>query len=109
MSENQTTQESLVTEAVAELIALGAASAANAENAFQVYYNRLTNLGVSKEDMIQTINIALSVKARPHQAIIDMAQACLLNKKPGCGGDDCSCGPDGCEEEAGCGGGCGCN
>ena len=109
MSENETPQEGLITEAIAELIAFGAASAANAENAFSVHHHRLTQLGVSKEDMIQTINIALSVKARPHQAIIDMAQMYLLGKKAGCGGEDCSCGPEGCEEEAGCGGGCGCN
>ncbi|MBP1628177.1 MAG: hypothetical protein H6Q00_2652 [Holophagaceae bacterium] len=110
MSENETPQEGLITEAIAELIALGAAAAANAENAFQVHHYRLTQLEVSKEDMIQAINIALSVKARPHQAIIDMAQTYLLGKKGGCGGADCGCGPDGCEEEAGCGsGGCGCN
>lgn len=107
MSENETPQEGLITDSIAELIALGAASAANAENAFQVHHYRLTELGVSKEDMIQAVNIALTVKDRSHRAIIDMAQTYLLGKKGGCG--DCGCTGDSCGDEGSCGEGCGCN
>nr|WP_320131468.1 hypothetical protein [uncultured Holophaga sp.] len=110
MSENTPSQETLITEAVAELIALGAASASNAESSFPLHHSRLAALGVSKEDMIQAVNIALTVKSRPHQAILDTAQELLLGRKPGGCGGGCSCGPEGCDAEEGCGSeGCGCN
>lgn len=99
--------ESVITPAVAELIALGACVAANSENAFQKHHYRSVQAGLSREDMIQAVNIALRVKAAPHQEIMDMAQAFLVGPNPegGCG---CSCGEDNGDCEAcGCEGGCG--
>lgn len=101
---------SLLTEPVAHLVALAAAVASNAERAFQTQHYRLTQLGVSKEDMIQAVNIALRVKGDPHQAIVEMAEAYLVGKdkggcccgegEEGCGceesGEGCCCGDEGC-------------
>ncbi len=98
---------SLLNDGVAELIALAAATAVGSERAFQVHHDRATGLGVSKGDLIQAVNIGLTVKALPHQTVIDLAQKLLV----GGGGCGCSggCGEGECEEET-CGeGGCGCN
>lgn len=97
--------ESVITPAVAELIALASCVAANSENAFQKHHYRSVQAGLSRDDMIQAVNIALRVKAAPHQEIMDMAQAFLVGPNPegGCG---CSCGAGECED-GGCEGGCG--
>jgi len=100
---------SLVTEGVAEIIALAAATAVGSERAFQVHHDRAVGMGVSKGDLIQAVNIGLTVKALPHQTVIDLAQKLLVGGG-GCGGG-CGCGSEDseCSEET-CGeGGCGCN
>jgi hypothetical protein len=103
------TEATLVTEAVAELIALGAAMAANNEEAFQRHNFRLHKLGISREDRIQAVNIALQVKMAPHRNLVEMAEGYLTGKgEGGCGGE-CECGGEE-SEGACCGGdeGCGC-
>lgn len=99
---------SLLTDGVSELIALAAATAVGSERAFQVHHDRAIGMGVSKGDLIQAVNIGLTVKALPHQTVIDLAQKLLV----GGGGCGCSggCGDGDCSEESTCGeGGCGCN
>lgn len=99
---------SLLTDGVSELIALAAATAVGSERAFQVHHDRAIGMGVSKGDLIQAVNIGLTVKALPHQTVIDLAQKLLV----GGGGCGCSggCGEGDCSEESTCGeGGCGCN
>lgn len=103
----------LVDEKVSELIAMAAAVACNAEQAFQMAHYRACKLGLSKPDMIKAVNIGLGVKAAPHQNIMDMAQAFLVGKKGeegGCCGGACECDEEGSEEGC-CGGegGCGCH
>ncbi len=106
--------ETQINEAVTELIALGAAMAANNEEAFQVHHFRLHKLGVAREDMIKAVNIALQVKMAPHRSLVEMAEHYLVGgAKPegGCcgGGGECGCEEGECSEE-GCGdGGCGCH
>ena len=84
------------------LVALGAAIAANAERAFQAHHTRLTELGASKEDMIQAVNIALRVKGDPHQVLLGLAEAALVE-----GGGDCCSGGCACEAEGKEKGACG--
>jgi len=77
--------------------------AANNEDAFQQANFSLHKLGVSREDRIKAVNIALKVKMVPHNNLMDMAQGYLAGG--GCGGD---CGGE-CEAEGACGEeGCGC-
>ena len=118
MSETTATEiPVLVDEKVSELIAMAAAVASNAEQAFQMAHYRASKLGIAKPDMIKAVNIGLSVKAAPHQNIMDMAQAFLVGKQEGgCCGGSCACeeeGGEGCggDEEGCCGGegGCGCH
>jgi hypothetical protein len=100
---------SLISESIGEIIALAAATAVGSERAFQVHHDRAVGMGVSKGDLIQAVNIGLTVKALPHQTVIDLAQKLLVGAG-GCGcGGSCDCQDSDCSEEA-CGeGGCGCN
>lgn len=100
---------SLMNEAVAELIALGAAMAASSERAFRVHVERARRLGVRKGDLIEAVNIGLTVKALPHQTLMDLAQQTLVGRSGSCCGGSCGCEDGECSEE-GCGeGGCGCS
>jgi hypothetical protein len=103
--------ETLINETVAELVALAAAMASNNEDAFQKANFRLHKLGVSREDRIKAVNIAIQVKMVPYNNLMDMAHGYLAGAaaEGGCG--SCGCGDEGCESEEGCGcdeGGCGC-
>ena len=80
-------ESGLVTPVVGELIAIGAAIASNCETCFKHHFNEARKLGISKEDMIQAVNIALQVKDTPDQAMIRLAQKYLV---PG-GGVSASC------------------
>lgn len=91
------------------LIGLGAAVAANAERAFRAHQIRLEALGVSKDDMIQAVNIALRVKSDPHQQMMALAEATLTDGSGGgCCGEACACEAEG-KEKGDCGDDCGCS
>jgi hypothetical protein len=100
------TPTTLITESVAELIAMATAMAANNEDAFQQHNFNLHKLGVSREDRIKAVNISLKIKMGPHNNLMDMAQGYLAAGGCGCGeGEEGCCGGEGegCGEE-----GCGC-
>jgi hypothetical protein len=98
--EQTDTPATLLTESVVELVALAAATAASHAEAFDTHFQRATGLGVTKEDMIQAVNIALRIKMSLHQDIINSAHASLV-------GGGCGCGPEGCNDESCGSGGCG--
>lgn len=104
-AESQTVQETGLSEITLNLVALGAAIGANAERAFRAHQARLTELGVSKEDMIEVVNMALRVKGDPHSIMMALAQSTLT--EGGCCGGSCSCEESG-EERGSCGEGCDC-
>ena len=87
----------------------GPPSAANAERAFRAHQSRLAELGVSNDDMIEAVNMALRVKGDPHSQIMALAQTTLVGESAGgCCGGACAC------EEAGgqkgdCGDDCDCH
>lgn len=97
-----------LTDAATALVGLAAAAASSNPEAFEGYHSRAAELGISKEEMIKAVNIALRIKMGPHQEIMDMAQGLLVGGGC-CGGSNC--GDGGCGDEGGsCGeGGCGCN
>ena len=64
---------SLFTPAVAELVAMGAAIAANCEPCLKYHYHQAQLLGVSKADMASAVKVAARVKDSPHQAILRLA------------------------------------
>jgi AhpD family alkylhydroperoxidase len=72
--------KSLYTEAVAELVAIGAAIASNCEPCFRFHYDQARKLGVSKEDMAGAVTTAKGVKESPARAVIALAEKYLATK-----------------------------
>ena len=64
---------SLYSPAVNELVAMGAAIAANCEPCLKYHYREAQKLNVSKEDMAQAVHMGAKVKDSPHQAILKLA------------------------------------
>ncbi len=65
---------SIYTEAVAELVAIGAAIASNCEPCFKFHFDKARKLGVSREDMLRAVTTAQNVKDAPAKAMVDLAQ-----------------------------------
>ena len=68
---------SLFSEAVAELVAIGAAIASNCEPCFKFHYDKARRLGVSREDMGRAVTTAQNVKDAPAKAVLDLADRYL--------------------------------
>ena len=77
---------SLFTEQVAELVAIGAAIAANCKPCFKYHYDRARELGVSNEDMRRAVDLAQKVKDRPARAMLELASR-HLDKGPSVSAD----------------------
>lgn len=95
---------SLFSPQVQELVAIGAAIAANCEPCLKFHYDKARKLGVSEQDMHAAVAVALAVKETPARAMVDLAGK-LLRKPveaaaPSTVGDCCAPTP------AGPGGGC---
>jgi AhpD family alkylhydroperoxidase len=69
--------KSIFTPAVAELVALGAAVGANCEPCFKYHYLQAQKLGVSREDMIEAVELADRVKNAPAQNMRELADKIL--------------------------------
>ena len=78
------------TDAVRELVAIGASIAANCERCFKFHYNEARKLGVSKEDVRRAVETAQMVTDSPAQAIAVLTEKCLRDSArktpPHCGG-----------------------
>ncbi len=70
-------QTSLYTDAVAELVAIGAAIVANCQPCFKYHYDQARKLGVSNEDMARAVATAQKVKDAPARAVLDLADKFL--------------------------------
>lgn len=66
-------QESICSEAVLELVALGAAIASNCEPCFRFHFDKARKLGVSRDDMARAVATARAVKEAPARAVLDVA------------------------------------
>jgi AhpD family alkylhydroperoxidase len=73
---------SIYTEAIAELVAIGAAIASNCEPCFRAHYDKARKLGVSREDMLRAVTTAQSVKEVPARAVTGLAERYLRGKSP---------------------------
>lgn len=71
---------SLYTEAVAELVAIGAAIASNCEPCFKFHYDKARKLAVSREDMRLAVTTAQNVKDAPAKAVLDLADRYLRSE-----------------------------
>jgi AhpD family alkylhydroperoxidase len=68
---------SMYTGAVAELVAIGAAIAANCEPCFKYHFQQAKKLGVSREDMMRAVKTAQMVKEAPAKTVLQLAQRYL--------------------------------
>lgn len=64
---------SIFSEAVAELVAIGAAIASNCEPCFRYHYDRARKLGVTREDMWAAVETAQAVKEQPAERVLETA------------------------------------
>lgn len=67
-------EASIYSGAVNELVAIGAAIAANCEPCLKYHYREAQKLGVSKADMARAVETGAKVKDSPHQAILKLAE-----------------------------------
>lgn len=70
-------EPSMFTQAVAELVAIGAAIAANCEPCFKYHYNEARKLGVSNADMAKAVAMAKAVKEAPARSVSALADKIL--------------------------------
>lgn len=89
---------SLMTESVTELVAIGAAIASNCEPCFRHHFDMGRKLGLSKEDIRKTVDVATAVKASPHRKVLETADRYLAPEEveKGVLGDGCACGGGSC-------------
>jgi AhpD family alkylhydroperoxidase len=85
---------SLFSPQVQELVAIGAAIAANCEPCLKFHYDKARKLGVSEQDMHAAVAVALAVKETPARAMVDLAGKLLKRRveaaAPGTVGDCCA-------------------
>jgi len=71
------TPKIIYSEAVQELVAIGAAIASNCEPCFRFHYDKARKLGVSREDMARAVATAKMVKEAPARAVLELAEKYL--------------------------------
>ena len=90
-------ESSLYSQAVAELVAIGAAIAANCEPCFKYHYAQAKKLGVSSIDMARAVAMAQAVKEAPARSILGVAERILgssvLPQEAGAPGAGTCCAP----------------
>ena len=60
-------------DAVAELVAIGAAVGSNCEPCFKFHYDKARKLGVARDDLVAAVRLAQQVKETPATAMVDLA------------------------------------
>lgn len=75
--------KSIYTDAIAELVAIGAAIASNCEPCFKFHYDQARKLGISKEDMSLAVKTAQAVKDAPARAMVELAGRYLKVRRQG--------------------------
>ena len=73
---------SIFTNAVAELVAIGAAIASNCEPCFRFHYDKARKLGVSTDDMRLAVDTAKAVKDTPARSVLALAGKYLDESDP---------------------------
>jgi AhpD family alkylhydroperoxidase len=94
---------SIYSEQVQELVAIGAAIAANCEPCFRYHFDKARKLGVSKEDMARAVGTAQMVKETPARAMLDLAEKYTGGKVAPKDAPSACCAPPAQEEAVGLG------
>lgn len=91
MTTEKIPEDSLFSDAVKELVAIGAAIGSNCEMCFKQHYNQARKLGVSKEDMRLAVEMAQAVKDRSAESSWNLAAKYLATPREQA---SCCCGED---------------
>jgi AhpD family alkylhydroperoxidase len=84
-------QSALYSQKVKELVAIGAAIAANCEPCFKFHYNKAHKMGISKSDILKAVETAKMVKEASATNIIDLANKYLQNDSGICSDKESCC------------------
>lgn len=74
--------QSIFTDSVAELVAIGAAVGSGCEPCFKFHYDKARKLGVSRDDMRLAVDLAQSVKETPARAMRELTDRYLSPSRP---------------------------
>ena len=92
-----TAEADVLAPSVRELVAIGAAIAANCEPCFRFHFAEARKLGVTNEEMAEAVAVAQMVKDSPAQTILTLADK-YLTRQPGVAApaptSGCGCGAD---------------
>lgn len=98
---------SLYSPAVAELVAIGAAIAANCEPCFKYRYAQAKELGVASADMARAVAMVQAVKEAPARPILGLAEriqgSSVLSQEPSAPSAGTCCGPATIAKSSRCG------
>ena len=92
-------EDTLFTDAVKELVAIGASIASNCEMCFKHHFNEARKLGVSKDDIRRAVETAQMVKDSPARSVAELADKYL--RGPTAKAAPCCCGSAGGQTPAG--------
>jgi AhpD family alkylhydroperoxidase len=83
--------KNLFNEAVGELVALGAAIAANCQPCFQHHHAKARALGVAEDDITSAVNTAMAVKRQAERETLELADRVLSHSDPKAQEGGCCC------------------
>lgn len=84
MEKSQENSQTIYTDAVKELVAIGAAIGVNCEPCFKFHWDKARKLGISREDISKAVETAKMVKDVSSKNVLDLAYKHL-------GTEQCSC------------------
>jgi AhpD family alkylhydroperoxidase len=87
MGTEKSSGDSIFSQQVRELVAIGAAIGVNCEPCFIFHYDKARKLGLSKEDMFKAVETAKMVKEAAASSVLDLANNYLnlgSEKEPTC-------------------------
>lgn len=85
--------KNMYNEAVGELVALGAAIAANCQPCFKHHHAKAQALGISEDDMTSAVNTATTVKKMAERETLELADRMLSGAASEAQGGGCGCSP----------------
>lgn len=95
---NSADQDSIFTEQVAELVAIGAAIGSNCQPCLRWHHKQARELGVSDADMAKAVALAQMVKERPAELMLQLASRLGIAEDEDDDGEAGSC----CDATRGC-------
>jgi AhpD family alkylhydroperoxidase len=91
MGEVEENCASIYSDSVRELVAIGAAIAANCEPCFKFHFDKARKLGIAKSDMVKAVETAQMVKDASAKNVLDLADKFLESDRTPCNAKKACC------------------